>query len=272
MPEFPEVHTIVKDLKKITEDALIKKIYIEKGYETYPDNITFKNKLEGKRVKDVFQIAKNILLKVEGGVLNFHLAMTGQILAKKTFKPLKHERVTFKIEGKDKSFYLAFRDVRKFGKVRFLDPSEYLDLREKYGPPPLSEELNTKILAEIIGSKNTSIKNLIMDQTKLAGLGNIYATEALFISGIHPETRTRSINMEQTEKLLGAIRTVIQEGIENRGSTLEDEMFIDIFGKKGQQQRNFRIYSKSVCPDCESPVKKKKISGRNTYFCSICQV
>jgi formamidopyrimidine-DNA glycosylase len=271
MPEFPEVHTIVQDLKRILKDGSIDEVKIAPDYNALPDNQKFTHQATGQEIKKVNQVAKNIIIELENGVIHCHLGMTGQILAKKTNNPLPHEQVTFKITTPSKEFYLAYRSVRKFGKVAFLSPDEYQELRDRHGISPTSEKLTPEVLQKLIKSKNTNIKNLLMEQTKIGGLGNIYATEALFMAKIHPETRTKSVDPQQTEVLLKAIKQVISEGIQNRGSTLDDEMFIDVFGKKGSQQENFRVYNQKTCPTCTSPIAKKKISGRNTYFCPVCQ-
>ncbi len=271
MPEFPEVYTITQDLKKILKGAVIKKVIPRENYRLLPSNDVAVQNLEGAKVLDISQVAKNIIIKTDSGYLNIHLAMTGQVLVKKSEKPLKWERVCFEIETPNKSFFLSFRDMRIFGKVRFLNEKEYKELQDKHGINPLSEELSPKKFAEILQKKDTKIKNFLMEQDKISGLGNIYATEALFLSGVQPETRTKEVSKEQAELLLQSIRKVIQNGISNRGTTLDDEMFIDVFGKKGRNQATLQIYNKKSCPKCNSKVETVKISGRNSYFCPNCQ-
>ena len=275
MPEFPEVYTITKDLKHIAEGKLIKKVELHGDYETLPNNKEFTQKVENQKILKIKQIAKNINLELENDrVINIHLGMSGQVLAKKKNKTLRWERVTFTLvnpRDEGKKLYLAYRSIRKFGKVELLNKSEYKKLKGKYGPSPIAEELTLDKFLKIIKSKNTNIKNLLMGQEKIGGLGNIYATEALFRAKLHPETRTKNISRKTAEKLLQEIKNVINEGIENRGSTLSDELYRDIYGKKGTQQKHFQIYGKEQCPSCKGKVKKKKISGRNTYFCPSCQ-
>ena len=158
-----------------------------------------------------------------------------------------------------------------FGKVRLLNQAEYEALQNKYGPEPLAKDLNPAEFARILQTKDTKIKNLLMEQDKISGLGNIYATEALFLAGIQPEERTKDLSQKQIELLLKAIKKVIQDGILYRGSTLNDEMFVDVFGKKGKNQEHLKIYNKKTCPNCNSKVETVKISGRNSYFCPNCQ-
>ncbi|MBD3365795.1 hypothetical protein GF360_00425 [candidate division WWE3 bacterium] len=295
MPEFPEVYTIVKDLDRVVKRRKFRRVEIEEGYKVLPENSKFKEAVEGKAAEGAEQIAKNIIIKLEGNAyINIHLAMSGQVLLKKKNKKLRWERVTFTLEplqeqipkqiqkdapntkenGKKETnsiLYLAYRSIRMFGKVELLNQIQYEELKKKYGPPPLFKEVDAKKFHEIIRSRNTNIKNLLMDQTKIGGLGNIYATEALFRAQIHPESRTQNISLEKSEKLWRAVKEVTNEGIKNRGSTLEDELYVDIFGKKGTQQEHFQVYSREVCVKCKGKIKRKKISGRNTYFCKTCQ-
>jgi formamidopyrimidine-DNA glycosylase len=271
MPEFPEVFTITKDLKKILKDGQIIKVFPTDNYKLIPSNKEVITALQDAKIEDVFQIAKNIIIKTSSGYLNIHLAMTGQVLIKKSAKPLKWERVSFEIKTLNKTFFLAFKDMRMFGKVRLLDQKEYEELQNKYGPEPLSEKLTSTELTKILQTKDTKIKNLLMEQDKVSGLGNIYATEALFLARIQPETQTKDLSQEQIDLLLNSIKKVIQDGILHRGSTLDDEMFVDIFGKKGKNQDYLKIYNKKTCPNCNSKVETVKISGRNSYFCPKCQ-
>lgn len=276
MPEFPEVYTITTELDSLIKNRIIEKVDIQKDYNVLPNNTTFLKAVTGKKVLKVEQIAKNIIINLEEDLfINVHLGMSGQLLAKKVNKVLRWERVTFtfsKDTSKDsKKVYLAYRSIRMFGKVQLLTKEEYEELKEKYGPQPLAKTLTLEKFYEIIKSKNTNIKNLLMDQSKIGGLGNIYATEALFLAEIEPERRTKDISKAEAEKLLKAVRNIIAEGIKNKGSTLEDELYVDIFGKKGQQQLYFKVYNQKNCPKCGGEIIKKKISGRNTYFCPRCQ-
>lgn len=272
MPEFPEVHTITKDLHRILKGSEIKKVEIAENYTTEPNNATFIEKVKGKKITGAQQIAKNILLGLESGNhIHVHLAMSGQVLIKKKDQKLRWERVTWELEKNNKKFWLAYRSIRMFGKVGVISPQEYEKLRQKYGPDPLSKEMTPQKFREIIHSKRTNIKNLLMDQGKIAGLGNIYATEALFEARLHPETRTRNISDAKAKELLEAVQRVIKEGIKNRGSTLEDELYVDVFGNPGRQQDFFRVYGQKRCPHCNAKIQKIKISGRNTYFCPNCQ-
>ncbi|OGC38853.1 DNA-formamidopyrimidine glycosylase [candidate division WWE3 bacterium RBG_13_37_7] len=276
MPELPEVHTIAKDLNDAIMGFSVKKCVISSGYKTQPNNAVFIKAIEGSKITKVQRIAKNILIHLENGaVIHFHLAMTGQILLK-TQKLAKKsnqnwQRILLELEKNGGKKFLIFNDMRMFGKAAVLKHTDLKALQQKYGPEPIDSEMQPEKLWEVIRSKKTTIKNALLNQSLIAGLGNIYATEALFLAGIHPETPTDKISLENMKKLINAAKTVLEEGITHRGSTLPDKMYMDIFGNSGHYQEHFKIYLQTVCPKCGNKVAFKKINGRGTYFCPICQ-
>jgi formamidopyrimidine-DNA glycosylase len=133
------------------------------------------------------------------------------------------------------------------------------------------EDITPETCLTRLRSKNTIIKTALLEQSIVAGLGNIYATDALWLAKIHPETKTQSLMPEQVQILLNSAKEILLEGIKHRGSTLPDEAYVDIFGKPGSHQNYFRIYGKTYCPDCKTKVEYKKLNGRGTYFCPKCQ-
>lgn len=272
MPEMPEVHTITEDLKKYAANAVIKNVVIRGEYQTVPDNTTFLDATKNQKIVRTLRIAKNIILELESGdFIQIHLAMTGKLLLReKGFKDDRWERVVFHLEKKQKAFELRFCDMRMFGKVVLLNEDELEMLQQKYGPEPLQENLTPKAFLRHLQSKNSNIKNVLLDQNIVAGMGNVYVTDALWIAEIHPETKTREFNLEMAAKLLEASRKILEEGIKNRGISMSD--YVDLFGKKGKQQEHFRVYGKSICERCNTQVDFKKINGRGTYFCTNCQI
>jgi len=273
MPELPEVYTITQDLSDNVIGYTIMDCNITKGYTALPTNDTFVNTVRNQKIEKIERIAKNILIHLSNkGIIHFHLAMTGQIRLK-DYKETENRwrRVLMKIERDATDKFLSFNDMRMFGKIAVIGEKERRHLFEKYGPEPIDENLDSETFLKKLKSKRTTVKNALLDQTLVAGLGNIYATDALYLADIHPETNTKDLTKEQGNKLLQAAKQVLAEGIEHRGSTLDDEMYVDIFGNKGHHQEHFKIYSKSVCPKCNSKVEIKKINGRGTYFCPKCQ-
>ncbi|MDC0448998.1 bifunctional DNA-formamidopyrimidine glycosylase/DNA-(apurinic or apyrimidinic site) lyase [bacterium] len=273
MPELPEVHTISADLNKNVRGFVITHIKIAPGYNVKPNNETFVQNVVGKKIDSVTRIAKNIIIKLEDEAhIVGHLAMTGRLLLRPPeYKQDKWVRVLFRLKKSDKIWHFKFTDMRMFGKLELRNEAGIKNLEEKYGPEPVDKALTPEKFLEQIQSKRTNIKNALLDQKIIAGLGNIYATDALFMAKIHPETKTSDITLKMAGKLLEAARTILLEGIKNRGSTLPDKMYVDIFGKPGTQQNHFRIYMQGKCPKCGTKVAFKKINGRGTYFCPECQ-
>jgi formamidopyrimidine-DNA glycosylase len=272
VPELPEVQTIINDLNKHLAGAKIVDIKIGNNYSARPDNQTFINALKGKKIRTVSRIAKNILLEIEqNGIMHIHLAMTGRILLTDKESPDNWTRVSFKLEIEGVHKYLKFTDVRKFGKIGFFSDITASGLLEKYGPDLVSAPPTLDMFAKAIRKRNSSIKTVLLDQKVVAGLGNIYATDALFIAGIDPTRNSKTLTDEELEKLLDAAKTVLKEGIEHRGSTMPDKMYVDVFGKSGKYQDHFKMYLKTICPSCGENVINKKINGRGSYYCPKCQ-
>ena len=272
VPELPEVHTITNDLKKTLTGAKIVDIKIGPNYTARPDNNTFVKSIKGKQIVNVKRIAKNILIEMEkGALLHVHLAMTGRILLTDKESLDNWTRVSFKLDVANKHKFLKFTDVRKFGKIGFFPDITSTGLLTKYGPDLVSSPPTIESFAKSIKKKNSSIKTVLLDQKVVAGLGNIYATDALFLAGIDPSRNSRSLTEEELEKLLKAAISVLNEGIQHRGSTMPDKMYVDIFGKSGSYQEHFKMYLHSKCPKCGGNVINKKINGRGSYFCPNCQ-
>lgn len=273
MPELPEVHTISTDLNKHIKGAKILRIDFFENYKVFPDNQTFVEKLQNKKIKDVSRIAKNIVFELEDAtIFTIHLAMTGRIFIRTSEKLDRWQKISIKLVKNGKTAHLRFCDMRMFGKVKFLSENEILHLKTRYGPEVIDENLTYETFHNQIKSKKTNIKNALLDQEIVSGLGNIYATDTLFISKIHPLTQTKDLTFEHSKILLDAAREILKEAISNRGSTLEDKMYVDIFGKPGNHQNFFRIYSKKICPTCNSKTTFEKINGRGTFYCSNCQI
>lgn len=271
MPELPEVQTIVNDLKKYAVNAEITDVVIERTYNVIPGNDQLIANTKGHIITDVRRIAKNIVMEVSSGhSLVIHLAMTGRLLLRKPeHQPEPHERVRLILTKKENVFHLRFADMRKFGKVQLIHNNGLNVFTEKYGPEPVEPGLTPEKFLELLTSKKTVVKNVLLDQQIISGLGNVYATDALWMAGIHPETPTKNLNLNHAERLLSASREILNEGIKNRGISMSD--YVDLFEKKGSQQNFFRIYRKEECPICKNKTTFKKIGGRGTYYCETCQ-
>ncbi|HAI62713.1 MAG: Formamidopyrimidine-DNA glycosylase (Fapy-DNA glycosylase) [candidate division WWE3 bacterium GW2011_GWF2_41_45] len=270
MPELPETQTIAAILNENLKGKNVLQVQVSKDYKALPSTDIFIKTITGKQIKSVERVAKNVLLKLDNGVrILFHLAMTGRLLLwKNSVGSEKWVKVILHFDGDTK---LTFSDMRMFGKAAVLSPKQTEELTARYGPEPLDENTTPQKLFENLKTKRTNIKNALLDQEVISGLGNIYATDALFLAKINPLTKTNNITIENASQLLSASRTVLNEGIKFGGSTLGDKMYVDPFGKEGTYQEHFKIYSKEKCPVCGAKVSFIKISGRGTYFCPGCQ-
>lgn len=294
MPELPEVETIRRDL----EGSLIgrKLISSEVLFEKTAKNgaAFFEKNLVGKKLQNISRRGKLLILQFAPDIfLLVHLKMTGQLiylqgreklagghsLNKKNEKdfsaavggtlPNKHTRAIFSFSGGAKLF---FNDLRKFGYLKIVGKKELEEiLNNNYGPEPLDDNLNFSYLQKILKGKNLKIKAFLLDQKRLAGLGNIYVDEALFAAGILPQRLAGSLNEEEIKKLLKAIKSIIKKAIDNRGTTFSD--YRDSKGNKGNFSQFLKVYGreKEACLKCGQSLYKSKIAGRGSHYCLNCQ-
>jgi len=260
MPELPEVTTITNQLKREIIGSTIGDVRSVGGYKTQPEFPEFKKRSLGLKVSSVRRIAKNIVIEVvsaKGVSTNMyiviHLAMTGRLLLRSLgYKPDPWTRLVFKLEaGSGKpvtGVELRFCDSRMFGFVRLASQEELEQYANKYGPDALDEKLTPKVFLEQLKKKRTEVKRALLSQDLIAGAGNIYVNDSLWMARIHPMTRTTDLKSNDAVNLLGALQEILQESIEHRGSTLGDKMYIDVYGEEGTHQNHFRVFGKNGKP------------------------
>lgn len=264
MPELPEVETIKNSLLPLVKGRTIKRIDI-----IWPGSISgvspaaFKSHLAGNKIVEVFRRGKYLYFLLSSGkYLFFHLGMTGQLLWNHNNK---YRRVDFTFDSSD---ILSFSDKRKFGHIWLAEkPQEIL---EPLGPEALGE-LTPEILFSRLKDRKVSVKALLLDQAFLAGLGNMYADEALFIAGISPLRSGASISREESYQLFKAIAEALDSGIKHRGATTMD--YKDPQGRKGTAQDFFWVAHRAgqPCKKCFARIEKVKIRGRTASYCPLCQ-
>lgn len=292
MPELPEVETIKRDLAQVLPGLKIEKVTVHGDYRPKAQDL---DSVVGAKITDVERIGKTIHLILEDGRsfdsaqsdhpeqrrtggrrLVFHLIMTGRLLLRDDKAKLDHNRrVTFKLAGEGSPASggeLRFTDQRMFGWVELLSEEELGDFRLRFGPDPF--ELTPNIFAERLRQRRTGIKNALLEQKLVSGIGNIYANDALWLAEIHPEVKTTELSEEQLERLHGSVVEILQEGIAHRGSTLEDRMYVDAFGQEGSHQDHFRVYGRAgeKCLRCEGTIRFTQLGGRGTFYCDKCQI
>jgi formamidopyrimidine-DNA glycosylase len=273
MPELPEVETIARSLAPRLRGRAIAGIDLVYRPLLRTGGRRELEALRGRRILGVRRRGKMLLVECEGArTLVFHLKMTGQFLFAAEAAPRdKHVRLVMRFEdGRDE---VRFRDVRKFGFLLCLEgePERACGELACLGPEPLDVGL-TEFRA-IVGARRGRIKSLLLDQTRIAGVGNIYADETLFDARIHPETPASSLRPEAVERLYRSLRKILAAAIEAGGSTLADAGYSDADGNAGDFQFDHKVYDRTgePCLVCGTPIRMKRIGGRSSHFCPVCQ-
>jgi formamidopyrimidine-DNA glycosylase len=267
MPELPEVETIRAELApRLTGRALVRVEILDPRLTRPIDLFEVAEELEGDRVVAVERRGKYLVLRLESGLaLLVHLRMTGGF----AFEPASHERAILEL---DDGTRLAYRDVRRFGTWLVLEDAE-LDpyLAGRNGPEPLGPRFTAEWLVARLAGRRAAVKAVLLDQRVVAGLGNIYADEALWRARINPLRPAESLTREEAGRLHRAIRQALRTGIARQGSTLRDYARPD--GSAGSMQTEFRVYGRDgqPCPRCRTPIAKARVAGRGTWFCPRCQ-
>jgi formamidopyrimidine-DNA glycosylase len=288
MPELPEVETVRAGLSQLLPKHKITDVNYdwEKGFPNAKSDV--KAFLIGSKIVDVKRRAKVLLIELDSNYsLVIHLKMTGQLVYVKDDStarfgaghpteslvrqlPDKSTRVILHLDGAK----LFFNDQRKFGWMRLIPTPEVgnLDFFKKVGPEPLSDDFKAKDFIKCLRKRNkTSIKAALLDQTVIAGVGNIYADESLWGAKIHPATKVSEISDNKLQKLFEELQFVLRLAIEKGGST--DRNYINAEGKKGSYLSFARVFRQEdkPCPRCGTTIEKTRVAGRGTHFCPHCQ-
>ncbi|MGB7441589.1 MAG: DNA-formamidopyrimidine glycosylase [Coleofasciculaceae cyanobacterium] len=281
MPELPEVETVRRGLNKLTlaqeiqgGDVLLERSIAHplsvNGFLAPLKHVTITTwQRRGKYL--LAQLTK--LDKSEAGWLGVHLRMTGQLLWLNQDEPLqKHARVRlFFPDGKE----LRFVDIRTFGKMWWVPPREapenIITGLKRLGPEPFSPEFSTEYLVSKLQNRQISIKTALLDQALVAGVGNIYADEALFLAGVMPKTPCGALQTEQIDGLRIAIIQVLQKGIDSGGTSFSN--FLNVLGVNGNYTGLAWVYGRrgQPCRVCGTPIERLKLGGRSSHFCPSCQ-
>jgi formamidopyrimidine-DNA glycosylase len=238
-----------------------------------PDPQTFEKRILGQTVVDVTRRAKFLQVNLDQDVLLIHLRMSGDIRVEpavtsegQPVELLPHDRLVLDFtQGDQGSLRMVFNDPRKFGRVWLLnDPQEILGA---LGPEPLGDDFTVEVLLDRLHSSSRMIKPLLLDQAFLAGMGNIYTDEALYLAGIHPLRSAAGISPEETERLWASIRLVLNEGIRRNGAS------IDWVYRGGDFQNSFHVYQRTglPCLRCGTQISRIVVGQRGTHFCPNCQ-
>lgn len=273
VPELPEVQTVVSDLAEVLPGKTIQSTEIlwQKTVATSAPAV-FRQQLQGNTVKAVWRRAKCIVIEfTNASLLLFHLRMSGQLFWKAAEGAIDARHLRVHIRFTDTS-QLLFNDMRKFGRTYFFQNIAVCEeeLFYKLGPEPL--EINTEEFIQRFHSKTGGIKANLLRQDIICGLGNIYADESLFASGIHPQSQTNKIPIEKLKKLHAEIQNVLTAAINLRGTSMRD--YLDITGNAGLYKEILNVYQQDgePCVNCGNKIAKIRVAGRGTHICRHCQV
>ena len=267
MPELPEVETIRAQLAPRLEGRTLVRVEILDPRLTRPvDLFEVSEELEGDVVVAVERRGKYLLLRLESGLaLLVHLRMTGSF----GFTPVTHERAVLELDDGSR---LVYRDVRRFGTWLVLGGAELEPyLSSKNGPEPLGSRFTSRWLVAQLARRRAALKAVLLDQRVVAGLGNIYADEALWRARLSPLRPANDLSDAEVGRLARALRAALRTGIERQGSTLRDYATPD--GAAGSMQDEFRVYGRDgrPCPRCRTTIVKTRVGGRGTWYCPHCQ-
>jgi formamidopyrimidine-DNA glycosylase len=269
MPELPEVETIARGLRPelIGMTILDANIRWKRTIAT-PSVRRFKQLIQGQVVRDVGRRAKFLRIQLSDYELFIHLRMSGDLVIKDgQVAPAKHDRLILALraaEGKG-SRSLIFSDARKFGRVWLT--ADAAEVIARLGPEPLSDDFTPHWLSDALRKRHRQLKPLLLDQTFLAGLGNIYADESLHLAKLHPLALSDSVTAKQAERLHAAIQATLLEGIRRNGASF------DWVYRGGDFQNYFRVYDREgkPCPVCGTPIQRLVVGQRGTHICPKCQ-
>lgn len=283
MPELPEVETIRRQLNEVLPGKVISEIKVlrEKSFGGNP------NTLKGYVINKIDRKSKVLEISFNNRreIVICHLKMTGQLIYLDKNRrisgghptadwvkdlPSKHTRVIWNFIDGSK---LYFNDMRVFGWMRIVDKNVYEKEIKKTAPDVVDEEFDFNYLKSLASKSSKAIKLLILDQDKIGGAGNIYANDALYLSGILPTRKSNTLSDTEIKKLVSALKEVINKGIKYGGASASDDKYVNASGLGGKYQEHFLVYERQgqKCKKCGSIIKKIRIGGRGTYYCEHCQ-
>src|SRR5687768_6929732 len=279
MPELPEVETIRRDLEKEAVGKRIKTVEVTgtRSIRRHTNKKQFIARLEGRKITGVDRKGKYLLVKLEGAdYLVIHLGMSGQLLWSKSAKEEKakhtHVVVSFTTAGQ-----LRFLDPRTFGEL-FVTAVDELESAvpelAHLGFDPVEEAISWTVFGEMLHSKHRKLKDLLMDQKFIAGIGNLYSDEILWTAGLRYDRSSDALTSQEIRRLYRAMSETLHDAIKHRGSSLADEQYRDLFGNVGGFASEHNVYDREgqPCRRCRSPIQRIKLGGRSHFLCQQCQV
>jgi formamidopyrimidine-DNA glycosylase len=277
MPELPEVETIRLDLEREVAGKRIKTVTItgSRSVRRHADVAALTTRLEGAKIDAVRRKGKYLLISAGDDWLVVHLGMSGQLrkcAPKEPVAPHTHVTMAFTQGGQ-----LRYVDPRTFGEI-FVVAKDELDSKVSeiadLGFDPIEDVISWNTFGGMLMARKAKLKSLLMDQKFIAGLGNIYSDEILWAAGLRYDRSSDSLTTQEVRRLYRALVETLHEAIKQRGSTLSDAQYVDLYGKPGGFQAEHKVYAREgqACPRCRATIVRHKWSGRSTWLCEACQV
>jgi formamidopyrimidine-DNA glycosylase len=288
MPELPEVETIRRDLEQ--KIVGLKIVSVEVKDDKIGKTKNFARVLVGNKIVEADRIGKLLIMHLaDGKFLLIHLKMTGQLVYEDKEilaaggHPFKEGDLLAEIGGRLPNEYtrfilafsgerkLYFNDTRRFGYVKIVNNNQLAEIKARFGIEPLRVNFTLANLKKVLSGRKVPIKSVLMDQQKIAGIGNIYASEILYAAKINPLRLASSLNDEEVGRVFEATEWILKKAVKHRGTTFSD--YVDTNGQKGNFSKLLQVYEREgeKCSACGGSIKKLKIAGRSTYFCPKCQ-
>jgi formamidopyrimidine-DNA glycosylase len=266
MPELPEVETIRQELTPYVIGQTIRSVSLQwDGIVKQPSAEEFVSRVEGRTITGLTRRGKYLFFHLDGdGIIVMHMKMTGSLIVDPVSDRFTRARIEF-----DNGSVLHFWDPRKFGRM-WLAKSER-DVLDKLGPEPLDDGFSADMLADILKGRTAPLKPVLLDQSLIAGIGNMYADESLFEAKLHPERVAGSLSRAEVERLYNAIIKVLQKALVLKGASVRNYIRPD--GGVGTAHDEFNVAhgTGKVCPNCGSEIRRIVVRGRGTYYCPSCQ-
>jgi len=267
MPELPEVETIARDLAPQITGRTIVRMRHDRTPPVFDEHSLPAALLVGRSIEHVGRAGKFLVITLDDDLrLAVHLRMTGNLLFSKDGRPVDRTRAVIEF---DNATRLVFADVRKFGRMRVFRGEARTTLG--IGVDPLASELDDAMLRDLTRGRTTPVKVWLLDQKRLAGVGNIYACESLYAAGIRPKKPVGKLSRAQRYRLLASLRRVLRKAIQHRGSSVDD--YVDAGGKEGEFQKHLKVYGRAglPCRRCGAPIRRIVLGQRGTFYCPVCQ-
>jgi formamidopyrimidine-DNA glycosylase len=269
VPELPEVETVRRSLERLIAGQRILEVLVREARLRKTVAPNFAATLAGRTIQQVRRRGKYLYLELDDGLIWLvHLGMTGQLIVSDSQEPLRtHDHIIINLSD---NCCLRYNDTRRFG-LMTVGTGDEIEALIMLGVEPLSAKFSTHYLWGKVQHTQRTIKDVIMDQRVVAGVGNIYASELLFRAKVQPGRSAATLQFQETGQIVKATKAVLQEAIKHKGSSISD--YLDGEGQPGSFQRRFRVYDREgkPCLSCSTPIQRETRGGRSSFFCPTCQ-